>query len=61
LTGQSNALTFLINGGRTDQNSWTVDRADNLDRGANLTTSVEQASSFACLGLHGLIPESNLK
>ncbi|MEO8594710.1 MAG: carboxypeptidase regulatory-like domain-containing protein [Candidatus Solibacter sp.] len=37
LTGQSNAVTFSINGGRTDQNSWTVDGADNVDRGANLT------------------------
>ncbi|HYL78929.1 MAG TPA: carboxypeptidase regulatory-like domain-containing protein [Bryobacteraceae bacterium] len=37
LTGQSNAVSFSINGGRTDQNSWTVDGADNVDRGANLT------------------------
>src|SRR5207302_1910753 len=37
LTGQSNAVTFSINGGRTDQNSWTIDGADNVDRGANLT------------------------
>jgi len=37
LTGQSNALTFAINGGRTDQNNWTIDGADNVDRGANLT------------------------
>jgi hypothetical protein len=37
LTGQSNAVTFSVNGGRTDQNSWTIDGADNVDRGANLT------------------------
>jgi hypothetical protein len=37
LSGQSNQVRFAINGGRTDQNGWTVDGADNVDRGANLT------------------------
>src|SRR5205814_5765558 len=50
LTGQSNAVTFSINGGRTDQNGWTVDGADNVDRGANLTLlnypSVDSIAEF---------------
>jgi hypothetical protein len=37
LSGQSNAVSFSLNGGRTSQNNWTVDGADNVDRGANLT------------------------
>ncbi len=37
LNGQSNQVSFAINGGRTSQNNWTVDGADNVDRGANLT------------------------
>lgn len=53
LTGQSNAVTFSINGGRTDQNSWTVDGADNVDRGANLTLlnypSVDSIAEFRVL------------
>ena len=53
LTGQSNAVTFSINGGRTDQNSWTVDGADNVDRGANLTLlsypSVDAIAEFKVL------------
>jgi hypothetical protein len=50
LTGQSNAVTFSINGGRTDQNAWTIDGADNVDRGANLTLlnypSVDSIAEF---------------
>jgi hypothetical protein len=50
LTGQSNAVTFSINGARTDQNSWTIDGADNVDRGANLTLlsypSVDSIAEF---------------
>ncbi len=53
LTGQSNAVSFSINGGRTDQNSWTVDGADNVDRGANLTLlnypSVDAIAEFRVL------------
>ena len=30
-------VAFSINGGRTTSNNWTIDGADNLDRGANLT------------------------
>jgi hypothetical protein len=51
MTGQSNAVTFSINGGRTDQNAWTVDGADNVDRGANLTLliypSIDSIAEFS--------------
>ncbi len=30
-------MAFSVNGGRTTSNGWTIDGADNLDRGANLT------------------------
>jgi Carboxypeptidase regulatory-like domain/TonB-dependent Receptor Plug Domain len=36
-TGGSSTVAFSINGGRTTSNNWTIDGADNLDRGANLT------------------------
>lgn len=36
-TGGSNMVSFSINGGRSTQNNWTIDGADNLDRGSNLT------------------------
>ena len=36
-SGASNQVSFAMNGGRTSQNSWTIDGADNVDRGANLT------------------------
>jgi hypothetical protein len=53
LTGQSNAVSFSINGGRTDQNSWTVDGADNVDRGSNVTLlsypSVDAIAEFKVL------------
>ncbi len=38
--GMSNTVAFSVNGGRSTSNNWTVDGADNLDRGANLTTLV---------------------
>ena len=37
ITGSSSTVAFSVNGGRTTSNSWTIDGADNLDRGANLT------------------------
>jgi hypothetical protein len=37
LSGASSTVAFSVNGGRTTSNSWTLDGADNLDRGANLT------------------------
>ncbi|HYL37323.1 MAG TPA: carboxypeptidase regulatory-like domain-containing protein [Bryobacteraceae bacterium] len=36
-SGASNQVAFAMNGGRTSQNNWTIDGADNIDRGANLT------------------------
>jgi hypothetical protein len=39
-SGGSSTVNFAINGGRNTQNNWTIDGADNLDRGANLTLYV---------------------
>src|SRR3989441_4517667 len=36
-TGLSNQINFSVNGGRPTQNNWSVDGADNVHRGANLT------------------------
>jgi hypothetical protein len=36
-TGTSNQVNFMINGNRATQNNWSIDGADNVDRGANLT------------------------
>ncbi|MBS1821856.1 MAG: TonB-dependent receptor [Acidobacteria bacterium] len=36
-SGQSNAVSFSINGNRNSSNNWTLDGADNVDRGSNLT------------------------
>ena len=33
----ANTVNFSVNGGRNTSNNWTVDGADNVDRGANLT------------------------
>ncbi|WP_263371743.1 carboxypeptidase regulatory-like domain-containing protein [Granulicella cerasi] len=38
--GASSTVSFSVNGGRTTSNNWTVDGADNVDRGANLTLYV---------------------
>lgn len=37
LSGASSVVNFSINGGRNTTNNWTIDGADNVDRGANLT------------------------
>lgn len=37
ISGSSSTVAFSVNGGRTTSNGWTIDGADNLDRGANLT------------------------
>lgn len=37
LSGASSVVNFSVNGGRNTSNGWTIDGADNLDRGANLT------------------------
>ncbi len=48
--GQTNVLSFSINGQRTSANLWSVDGADNVDRGSNLTVlnypSVEAIAEF---------------
>ena len=53
LNGASNQVAFAVNGARTSQNSWTVDGADNVDRGANLTLlnypSVDAIEQFRVL------------
>ena len=50
LDGSSNRVNFAINGGRKSENFWTIDGADNVDRGANLTLlnypSVDSISEF---------------
>jgi hypothetical protein len=37
LSGSSSTVNFSVNGGRNTSNNWTIDGADNVDRGANLT------------------------
>jgi hypothetical protein len=48
--GATNTIPFAINGVRTSGNNWTVDGADNVDRGSNLTLqtypSVDAISQF---------------
>ncbi|HEY1498876.1 MAG TPA: TonB-dependent receptor [Acidobacteriaceae bacterium] len=36
-SGETNVVSFSINGQRSSANSWTVDGADNVDRGSNYT------------------------
>jgi hypothetical protein len=49
-TGQTNTVNFSINGNRGSQNYWTIDGADNVDRGSNTTVlnypSVEAIAEF---------------
>ncbi len=49
--GTSNQINFSINGSRPTQNSWNIDGADNVDRGANLTLlaypSVDSIAEFS--------------
>ncbi|HEY1338258.1 MAG TPA: carboxypeptidase-like regulatory domain-containing protein, partial [Bryobacteraceae bacterium] len=49
-SGLANTIPFSINGQRNSANNWTVDGADNVDRGANLTLlnypSVDAISEF---------------
>ena len=51
--GTSNQVSFSINGSRPTSNNWTVDGADNVDRGANLTLltypSVDAIAEFKTL------------
>jgi len=52
-TGLSNQVNLAINGNRPTQNNWTIDGADNVDRGANLTLltfpSVDSIAEFKVL------------
>ncbi len=52
-SGASNQVSFAMNGGRPSQNNWTIDGADNVDRGANLTLlnypSVDAIDEFRVL------------
>ena len=52
-TGLSNQVNLSINGNRPTQNNWTIDGADNVDRGANLTLltfpSVDAIAEFKVL------------
>src|SRR5262245_22600854 len=54
--GQSNTVSFAINGGRNSQNNYTIDGADNIDRGSNLTLlnypSVDAIAKFKVLRNH---------
>jgi hypothetical protein len=47
----TNTVNFSVNGGRTSQNNWMVDGADNVDRGSNLTLlsfpSVDAIAEFS--------------
>jgi len=36
-TGGNNTVGFSVNGARQSQNNWTIDGADNVDRGSNIT------------------------
>jgi hypothetical protein len=51
--GTSNQINFSINGNRPTQNNWTIDGADNVDRGANLTLlaypSIDSIAEFNVL------------
>ena len=49
-TGETNVVSFSINGNRNSANNWTLDGADNVDRGSNLTLlaypSIDAISEF---------------
>jgi len=53
LSGGTNTVGMSINGQRTSANNWTVDGADNVDRGSNLTLlttpSVDTIAEFKVL------------
>ncbi|HEY0308585.1 MAG TPA: TonB-dependent receptor plug domain-containing protein, partial [Acidobacteriaceae bacterium] len=51
--GTTNTVSFSVNGQRSSTNNWTIDGADNVDRGSNLTLinfpSVDAISEFKTL------------
>ncbi len=52
-SGATNVVNFSVNGSRTSGNAWTVDGADNVDRGSNSTLltypSVDAIAEFKTL------------
>ncbi|SEC43289.1 TonB-dependent receptor [Terriglobus roseus] len=52
-SGASNQVAFAVNGGRSTSNNWTIDGADNVDRGSGLTLlvypSVDAIAEFKTL------------
>ncbi|MBO0858826.1 MAG: carboxypeptidase regulatory-like domain-containing protein, partial [Chloracidobacterium sp.] len=54
--GQTNTVSFAIDGGRNSENNYTIDGADNIDRGSNLTLlnypSVDAISEVKVLRNH---------
>ncbi len=52
-SGSTNVVNFSVNGARTSGNNWTVDGADNVDRGSNTTLltypSVDAIAEFKTL------------
>jgi hypothetical protein len=52
-SGASNQVAFSVNGGRSTSNNWTIDGADNVDRGSGLTLlvypSVDAIAEFKTL------------
>ncbi len=53
LNGGVNSVSFSINGARESQNNWTLDGADNVDRGSNKTLltfpSIDSIAEFKVL------------
>ncbi|HET8666386.1 MAG TPA: TonB-dependent receptor [Terriglobales bacterium] len=53
ITGEVNTLGISVNGSRTSANNWTLDGADNVDRGSNLSTlmtpSIDSIGEFKVL------------
>ena len=51
--GSTNVVNFSVNGARTSGNDWTVDGADNVDRGSNFTLltypSIDAIAEFKTL------------
>ncbi len=52
-SGTANQVNFSVNGGRNTSNNWTIDGADNVDRGADLTLltypSIDAIAEFKTL------------
>jgi hypothetical protein len=52
-SGETNVVSFSVNGNRNSANNWTLDGADNVDRGSNLTLlaypSIDAIAEFKTL------------